>query len=278
MDFKKITLCADDYSFTPAVSEAIIQLISRDRLSAVSCMTNTEHWKTHADWLKPYVDKVDIGLHFTLTDVPPHNSKLRESWPNGSPSHLNLMLQAYTRQLNPEWIRSEIKSQIDRFEQALGILPHFIDGHQHVHQLPIVRDALLAVYQENFPDASCYIRIPSNGVLKIKDSISTTIKSSLIAITGATSLKRLLSKHNIPFNTSFSGIYTFSNAPHYPQYFRQFLEEIKPNGLIMCHPGLHSEASIDSIAGPRWHEYNYLNSDAFLQDCENKGIQLVRFR
>ncbi len=277
MNLKTITLCADDYSFTPAISEAIIQLVSRDRISAVSCMTNTEHWKMHARWLKPYINQIDIGLHLTLTDVLPSNAELRQSWPNGLLTHPKLMLRAYARQLNPELIRSEIKAQIDRFQQALGSLPHFIDGHQHVHQLPVVRQALLAVYQKTFPDTDCYIRVPTNGMMTFKKPFSTAIKSSLITMTGALSLKRALSKHHIPHNTSFSGIYAFTDAQHYSKYFRQFLNHVKSGGLIMCHPGLHAESPIDSIAEQRWYEYRYLNSKEFLQDCEKNQTQLARF-
>ncbi len=258
---KQITLCADDYSFTPAISEAIIQLASRERLSAVSCMTNTVNWEAHANWLKPYRDKIDIGLHFTLTDVTPKHVKPL--------THRNLMLKAYTKKLDIELIKSELKMQIDRFQKALGRLPDFIDGHQHVHQLPIIRKALLAVYDDFFSDAACYIRVPSNGF--------RGIKTSLITLTGALPLKRALSRRKIPFNKTFSGVYNFSQAPHYQKHFRQFLHQVKSGGLIMCHPGLHSESSIDSIATLRWHEYHYLNSTEFLKDCERLGIQLTRF-
>ncbi len=261
MDAKKITLCADDYSFTPAISEAIIQLASQDRVSAISCMTNTKYWETHANRLKPYANKMDIGLHFTLTDVPPVHVKQL--------THPNLMLKAYTKRLNLESIKSEIKTQIDRFQQHFGRLPDFIDGHQHVHQLPVVRKALLAVYQETFSEAACYIRVPSSGLMGIKNL--------LITLSGALSLKRALSRRCIPFNTSFSGVYNFSQAPHYPEYFRRFLHQVRSGGLIMCHPGLYNESTTDCIAKQRWYEYQYLNGKEFLEDCEKNRVQLTRF-
>ena len=33
----------------------------------------------------------------------------------------------------------------------LGFAPDFIDGHQHIQQLPIIRDAILDVYLKFFP-------------------------------------------------------------------------------------------------------------------------------
>jgi len=270
MRVKSITLCADDYSFTPEITSAIIELIDKNRLSAVSCMVNTASWHKDAERLKPYINKVDVGLHFTLTDVLPCNTELLESWKNSSLSHIKLILQAYTKKLNSKFIQSEIKEQIGRFQKALGILPHFIDGHQHIHQLPVIRDALLTVYQEMFTDRACYIRIPISEELNIKTLV--------IRMTGGRKLKNRLLKKNIPFNTSFSGVYNFANAEHYPTYFRQFLANIKSGGLIMCHPALQANSSLDSISQQRCHEYNYLNSDKFLQDCKVQNIQVHRFQ
>jgi predicted glycoside hydrolase/deacetylase ChbG (UPF0249 family) len=38
-----------------------------------------------------------------------------------------------------------IEFQWDKFTEACGRLPDFIDGYQHVHQLPVICDVLFAV-------------------------------------------------------------------------------------------------------------------------------------
>ena len=46
-----------------------------------------------------------------------------------------------------------MRAQIAAFAAAFGRPPDFIDGHQHVHLLPPVAEALLAVMREAAPDA-----------------------------------------------------------------------------------------------------------------------------
>lgn len=257
---KTITLCADDYAFSPSISEAIIYLIKKNRLNSTGCMVNTIYWKNHAVALKPFLNRIDIGLHFALTDVQPAIISLYQ--------HPKIIKQAYFRKLKQGEIERELQSQIETFEKVMGRLPNFIDGHQHIHQLPVIRDALLSVYEKIFPDKNCCIRIPI--------SKPRTVKSSVITLTGALTLKKQLIERGIPHNSSFSGVYNFSNKKNYPDYFRQFLKNIGPYGIIMCHPGLVEKN--DGIASAREQEFNYFNSQQFLEDCKTHGIDINPLR
>ena len=42
----------------------------------------------------------------------------------------------------------------------------------------------------------------------------------------------------------------------------------------MCHPATHQSNQSDEIQNARVHEYQYLNSDQFIQDCQDFNIQL----
>ena len=53
--------------------------------------------------------------------------------------------------LDIEEIRAEIGRQLDRFEQPRLCAPDHIDGHQHVHVLPGVRQALLETGAQRYP-------------------------------------------------------------------------------------------------------------------------------
>ena len=44
--------------------------------------------------------------------------------------------------------------------------------------------------------------------------------------------------------------------------------------LIMCHPATALPHEFDEIQTARIHEYQYLNSEQFIQDCQKFGIQL----
>lgn len=48
-----------------------------------------------------------------------------------------------------EQIRTEIAAQVGWFIQNVGCHPTHIDGHQHVHVLPMVSRVLVSVMKEN---------------------------------------------------------------------------------------------------------------------------------
>ncbi len=55
-------------------------------------------------------------------------------------------LEATTNHWSPAEVEAEIEAQLSRFrELSGGIDPRHIDGHNHVHVLPVVREALAAV-------------------------------------------------------------------------------------------------------------------------------------
>ncbi|MFX7605201.1 ChbG/HpnK family deacetylase, partial [Acinetobacter baumannii] len=47
--------------------------------------------------------------------------------------------------LDASALRDEIATQCALFEDATGRAPDYVDGHQHVHQLPQIREALVEV-------------------------------------------------------------------------------------------------------------------------------------
>ena len=147
----QIILCADDYAQNLAISEGICELVAARRLSAVSCMTTTADWEAAAKMLQPDEAKVDIGLHFNLT----HGALLTRL----PFSHRTLMSQCFLGKLNPQSIIDELTAQLQRFNDIMKRPPDFIDGHQHIQQLPTVRRALIEVYQRQFDKTKPYLRI-----------------------------------------------------------------------------------------------------------------------
>ena len=87
----------------------------------------------------------------------------------------------------------------------------------------------------------------------------------------------MLSCDRIPYNPTFSGIYDFSNKIDYAEHFRRFLNWIDQRGIIMCHPGWVDDSNKDAIADARRREYDYLQSEQFLKDCQRANVRLTRF-
>jgi predicted glycoside hydrolase/deacetylase ChbG (UPF0249 family) len=269
---KQIILCADDYGQNESISQAIITLLEKKRLSATSCMTTAPYWPQHAKWLHSFKDKAQIGLHFNLTEGAPLSSSLIKS--HGFMSLSKLLIQAYSGRLNAAAIEAELHAQLDKFEAEMGQLPLFIDGHQHVHQFPVIRNVLMKVYEERLRQCQCYVRcvyIP--GFLYPKGRYYSKILI-LQVLSGSISFKKELIKRGIPHNSSFSGIYQFQDSANYRTIFPYFLQHITDQGLIMCHPGLNKGELFDSISKSRYDEFLYFDSMQFLSDCRSANVVL----
>jgi len=270
-----VLLCADDYGLSPGVNEAIRDLIAAGRLTATSAMTLCPYWAEGAASLKALSDKADVGLHFTLTDQPPLGAMPKLA-PNGKlPPLGTLMRLAYTGRLDKDEIRAELARQIDAFIAAWDGPPAYIDGHQHVHQLPTVREAV-ANALGTLPGA--YVRLcgePPADILRRGVSVPKTL---LIGGLGG-GLARLARRHGIPANDSFRGVYDFSGREPFDGLMSRFLDRPRGRTLVMVHPGIPDKAlrRADPLVDQRRVEYDYLKGPEFEALLQSRNIRLARF-
>lgn len=268
-----IVLCADDYGLAPGVSRAICNLVEAGRLSATTCMVGGPFWEEHAHWLKRLARGIDVGLHLTLTDQLA-TGPLPKLAPDGRLPRLTKLLRlAYTGGLDENEIEAELTRQFDLFEAAWNAPPDFCDGHQHVHQLPVV----LRLAQERLSGPG-YVRNCVETPTRMAARRECFQKAMVISLLGWR-FKRHLSKHGLPTNSGFSGVYDiFGNKP-YSKMFPQFLLKPRPNMLVMCHPGFVDEELVarDTMTHTREDEYAFLSGPEFLERLEERGVQLSRF-
>lgn len=269
---KKIILCADDYGQNLAISDGILALVKQRRLSAVSCMTTSANWANMAKPLHAYAETIDVGLHFNLT----HGTILNKAF--SAQKLTQLLKNAVLGKLLRAQITAELTAQLDAFVAHFGCEPDFIDGHQHVHHFPIIRDALITVYKQRFLHKKPYLRVTSTTMGQALSDMSDFPKSQIIHFSGGLQLRKICLQENIPFNPNFSGIYNFKNAPQYRIFFQKFLSHSADGTLIMCHPGYASEDPSDVLHALRNYEFNYFMSDDFLADCALHGVSLTRFK
>lgn len=241
-------------------------------------MTTFEQWPSAAAQLQPISDRLDVGLHLNLTEGRPLTPYFPHTDKGRFLSLGKLMQYAFTKRLNQQAVYQELQAQLEMFKQHFGCLPDFIDGHQYAHQLPMVREVCVALAKELFPKKRPYVRVASSGWIKDIQASAQPMKSLVIALTGAPALKQMLFKGRVPFNRSFSGIYSFKDSDHYSELFPKFLRYAKDKGIIVCHPGLGSSDLTDPIRDYREKEFQYLNSEQFLKDCALCEVQVVRFK
>ena len=144
----RFVLTADDYAMTPAVTRGILACLEAGRITATGAMTNRPHWKSFAPQLGAFEGKADLGLHFNLTCGVPLTAMPRLA-PGGELPKLPDILRAGSlRRLPLAEVAGELEAQLSAFEDAMGRMPDFIDGHQHVHAMPGVRRALGLLFSQ----------------------------------------------------------------------------------------------------------------------------------
>lgn len=272
-------LCADDYGLAPGVGRAIRGLIAAGRLSATSCMTAGPHWMDEAAKLRPLADDADIGLHLTLTDQPPAGPMPLLAPEGRLPSVGRLMALAHTGRLNSPDVRAEIATeterQIKRFVEGMGRRPDHIDGHQHVHQLPVIRDVVIDAAR-GCPGAN--IRLCGEPLGAIIRRRVAAPKAALLSCLGRGLAARAL-RAGVPANPSFRGVYDLSDRVPFGELMESFLSDPVAGMLVMVHPGWVDAAlrAADTLVERRAVEAEWLGGAAFGDLLARRRLTIRRF-
>lgn len=258
------------------VSEGILALADAGRISATSCMTNAPDWSRHAQTLKRFDGRVGIGLHLTLTWGRPLGPMPGLAPVGVFPAIGTLMRQALSRRLDRAELEAEIGRQLDAFSAGFGREPDFVDGHQHVQVLPVVREALLAVLVERGLAGELWLRDSSDRVASILTRRVAAPKALLVHALAA-GFRRAAEAAGFATNAGFSGYSAFDPARPIGPDMARYLEALGKKPLVMCHPGLPDASDPDEEIGPaREREYAYLASDAFPAFLKESGLRLVQ--
>jgi predicted glycoside hydrolase/deacetylase ChbG (UPF0249 family) len=262
---KQLTLCADDFGLSPAISRGIAMLARAQRLSAISCITNAPHWREAAPLLRDLPGPVAVGLHFNLTEGRPLSPELARVWPT-LPSLPRLLLLSHLHRLPLAALRVEWQAQLDAFVQATGRAPQMVDGHQHVHHLPLLRQVVLDGIAPMAPRPALRstARLLGPGF---------AFKRFVIERSGGRALRRELVRRGVRHNASLLGAYDFV-AADYRALMRAWLAQVpREGGMLFCHPAEVAGAG-DEIGEARVRELAYLESDAFVADLAEAQVTL----
>lgn len=256
----RIVLCADDYGLSAGVSRGIRELLALGRLSATSCMVVYPEFESEGPALHPYFEKSDIGLHFTLTKDRPVGA---------------VMSAAYAGRLDQPAIANELDRQLATFSRVMNRAPDYIDGHQHVHLLPGVREAVASAAKR----IGAYVRSTVEPINLSMGSRPSPIEAAFLSWT-ARPLDRLLRDLKLSTNRGFRGVRTFRERETYRNLFRKMIAGAKERCLVMCHPGIADVglAERDSVTRAREDELRYLASDVLPGDLLEVGLTLSRLR
>ena len=267
LSLRRLGVCVDDYGSAPGIADAVADLAARGRVQAVSCLVGAPGWKRDAPRLADLGPGVEVGLHLDLSEGRPLSAALARVWPE-LPQLPRLIAAAHLRALPLDALRDEIAAQLDAYAAATGTAPRFIDGHQHVHHLPGLRDVVLAAVERLEPRPA----VRNTGHVL---GPGHAFKRSVIARTGGRRLEAELVRRGLAHNAALTGVYDFDVAD-YGALVRGWLRAVPAEGaLLFCHPAEAAGiAAGDAIGAARPRELAYLASDAFARDLAAAGVEL----
>lgn len=270
-----IALCADDYAISPGVDDGILGLAERGRITAFSCLAVSPRWALAAERMDSLFGRIDIGLHFALTQFSPLAPVPRLAPDGRLPTVGSLYRRALLRQLDLDEVEAELNGQIEAFIAAAGRAPDFLDGHHHVHQLPGVREVVARVWTTRV--SAGWVRNTATSSSRMFARSIAVPRAALLAAFGRAA-RRTWSAAGIATNADFAGVRSFDERQPYRDLMQRYMRRATAGLLIMCHPGHADEtlALLDSVTSARESELAYLSSEQFSTDLEAAGCRLVR--
>jgi predicted glycoside hydrolase/deacetylase ChbG (UPF0249 family) len=259
---RRWVVCADDFALDRGAIEATLALIKLGRVTATSALVDSPNWKAAAPELKAVSERADVGLHLNLTQgLDPGSSTWR----------LPSLLVQSTLHLLPRWrVRDHVERQLDAFADAFGRLPDFVDGHHHVHQLPVIREVLIDSVLAREPKSLPWLRI---CLPPLDDE---EYKPRLIGMLGAVSLLGQARQAGFPTSACLVGVYRFNlRREAYLARVRKWLEAGSDGAVFMCHPSTRASAT-DPIGAARRMELGVLAAEPYANALTRAGVTAVR--
>lgn len=274
----RFVLCADDYALTPAVDAGIREALAAGALTATGAMTTRPGWPEAARALAALDVDADVGLHFNLTLGAPLGP-MPGLAPDGElPKVGAVIARALRGALGRPEIAAELDRQLDAFVAARGAPPDFVDGHQHVHALPGVREALLDALTRRGWAGRVWLRDPGDRLPRILARRAFAAKAALLTALSA-GFARAARRRGFALNDGFAGFSDFAAQGDYAALFATYLRAPGRRHLVMCHPGrVDAELTrLDPATTSRERELDFLSSAEFRQICAASGAQTERF-
>jgi predicted glycoside hydrolase/deacetylase ChbG (UPF0249 family) len=237
------------------------------RVHAIGCLVGAPSWKAGSRLLRCLdADGVDVGLHLDFTEFP--------LLPGSRRPLQHLVAASLARRLDRPGLRGEIRAQLDAFEQALGRGPAFVDGHQHVHQLPVLRDELLDELGDRYGACPPWLRSTRRAPTVAGGRWRALVKPWGIELLGARGLASIARRLGYVQNRRLLGVYDFrGGASRYRALLAGWLVSARDGDLLMCHPSTRLHAD-DVLLEARHAELQVLSSAEFGAMLRDHGVVL----
>jgi predicted glycoside hydrolase/deacetylase ChbG (UPF0249 family) len=144
-DSHPLIIHADDFGETEQITLGICEGIEAGLITSTSIMANMPATEFALDRVASLQDRASFGVHLTLCEGRPltRARTLIDSGGNFC-SKRQLFLRSISGRLRLADVETEIGAQVERIA-AGGVRISHLDGHKHLHQLPVVCRAVANV-------------------------------------------------------------------------------------------------------------------------------------
>ncbi|KAM8760979.1 carbohydrate deacetylase isoform 2-T2 [Acanthopagrus schlegelii] len=301
-----LVVTGDDFGYCPRRNQGIVECFQAGGISNVSLLVNASAAKEAADLAKRH--DIPIGLHANLSEGFPVCQSLQQVStlinPRGVFQGKMGFRQALERgQLSMKQVDLELRAQVRLFRELTGQLPHHMDGHQHVHVLPEVREVFAQVMSDlRIP----YTRVPKEAGLHSCPWLPAHLQRFYTQVEkDATDSIPVFTRYGIRWPDVYLGLTTMGQNMSVPNLQRALSHALASwpsgstsssasscnqpviTGELMVHPGYPSHSQVGGCGeGPddfsqsadRQHELNMLRDPSLLALYSQKCVQLCAFK
>jgi predicted glycoside hydrolase/deacetylase ChbG (UPF0249 family) len=281
---KNLIINADDLGADEARNRGIFEAIEAGRVTSVSVLVNGDGFEDAMErWKGLSKKEISMGVHINLSEGKPVSRGLRvltgqDGLFLGKQAARNLLQQPVNEELVFE-IQREIRAQIELLRAFKTPITH-LDGHQHIHVMPVVLSIAVA---ETLEQKILWIRIPdepnpsNRSLVTQSDGQNETAMFSSLGVAARSSIMLL----EIESCDHFRGLYLKGKLDTI--LMDELLRDL-PMGLTewMVHPGRFADTT---KKGPftafstveREKELEVLLGPAFPSLLEKYDISLTPF-
>ncbi|XP_035196347.1 carbohydrate deacetylase isoform X2 [Oxyura jamaicensis] len=303
----KLIVTGDDFGYCPRRNQGIVDCFLAGAVSNVSLLVNGSAAADAAKLARRY--NIPIGLHANLSEGSPvcevlkTNSSLlnEDGFFHGKMGFRTALSKGL---LNMSEVKQELKAQVELFHELTGHLPPHMDGHQHVHVLPEVRNVFAEVLEEY---GIKYTRVPIEPGLHKCDWITPSLMDFYLGVEeDSLNTVDVFTSHGIRWPDIYIGLSTMgknmsvstiwsaidaaiveftSKAPSPPVHLTPQSKTVTIE--LMVHPGYPSVPPIGGCGeGPddfsqsweRLHELQTLIKPELQSHYKTRNIQLCSFK
>jgi len=278
----KLIINADDAGIDPGRNAGIFECIDQGLVTSISVIIDQAGWQDVLLRLKNKSrPNLSVGLHFNLTSGKPlaggHKTLVA---PDGKFLNKNDLLQkANSNGIDEREVIRELTAQLAALRKE-GIEPTHIDGHNHVHILPGVREGFLKVELPKL-----WVRLPwerSKEVLDPRNEppelINNDTQRYIKVMNFYSQAARQIWGNKFRYTDDFGGTKVTWQVTL--SAFKGAVNGLKGEVCeLMCHPG----GKPDNFSGPfsrlkeREIEKEVLISKEFKTFLMEKAIEVVSF-